>query len=51
MTRLPCQFASIDVSDVLGVRKVNMTKNIRKWKVSAEGKEKNRGNARCGGCP
>ena len=34
MTRLPCQYVSIDVSDVLGVRKVNMTKNIRKWKVS-----------------
>ena len=40
MTRLPCQYVSIDVSDVLGVRKVNMTKNIRKWKVSGEGKKK-----------
>ena len=40
MTRLPCHFASIDLSDVMGTRKVNMTKNIRKWKLGGEGSVK-----------
>ena len=37
LPKLPCQYASVDVSDVLGTRKVNLTKNIRKWRVGDNG--------------
>jgi len=30
---LECQFASVDVSDVLGRHKVNITKTVHKWKI------------------
>ena len=33
MPRLPCQFASLDVKDVIGTNKMNITTNIRKWKI------------------
>jgi Endoplasmic Reticulum-Golgi Intermediate Compartment (ERGIC) len=31
MLALPCEWASIDVLDVLGTNRVNVTKNIIKW--------------------
>lgn len=34
---LPCEFATIDVVDVLGTRKDNVTKNINKWRVDENG--------------
>lgn len=37
---LPCEFAVIDVVDVLGSRNDNVTKNINKWQVDAEGVRK-----------
>lgn len=36
MERLPCQFASIDVSDVMGTSLTNVTKEILKFKVSPD---------------
>ena len=36
MPRLPCAFASVDVRDVIGTSKMNMTKDIRKWKLHGE---------------
>jgi protein disulfide-isomerase-like protein len=38
---LPCEFATIDVVDILGTRDSNVTKNISKWKVDKDGKRKN----------
>jgi protein disulfide-isomerase-like protein len=38
---MPCEFAMIDVVDVLGTRKDNITKNINKWQVDANGVRKN----------
>lgn len=38
---LPCEFATIDVVDVLGTRSENVTKNINKWQVDAEGLRRN----------
>jgi len=35
MERLPCQFASVDVSDVMGTALTNVTQNIVRFKVSA----------------
>ena len=40
LPKLPCHLASVDVTDVLGYRKVNMTKNIRKWKLTSDGTNK-----------
>ena len=34
---LPCEFAVIDVVDVLGTRENNVTKNINKWQVDSKG--------------
>jgi thiol-disulfide isomerase/thioredoxin len=41
LPKLPCQFASLDVKDVIGTNKMNITTNIRKWKLSSHGKERN----------
>lgn len=37
---MPCEFAMIDVVDVLGTRSDNVTKNINKWQVDADGVRK-----------
>ena len=34
---LPCEYATIDVVDVLGTRNDNVTKNINKWKIDEDG--------------
>lgn len=34
---LPCEFATIDVVDVLGTRTQNVTQNVNKWEIDAEG--------------
>lgn len=34
---IPCEFAMIDVVDVLGTRNNNVTKNINKWQVDEQG--------------
>lgn len=34
---MPCEFATIDVIDVLGTRNQNVTKNMNKWQVDANG--------------
>eukprot|EP00316_Scyphosphaera_apsteinii_P012253 CAMPEP_0119341400 /NCGR_PEP_ID=MMETSP1333-20130426/102337_1 /TAXON_ID=418940 /ORGANISM="Scyphosphaera apsteinii, Strain RCC1455" /LENGTH=407 /DNA_ID=CAMNT_0007353357 /DNA_START=374 /DNA_END=1597 /DNA_ORIENTATION=+ len=36
MERLPCQFASVDVSDVMGTSVTNVTQHIIKFKVAAD---------------
>ena len=36
MERLPCQFASVDVSDVMGTSLTNVTQHIVKFKVAAD---------------
>ncbi len=33
---VPCEFAMIDVVDVLGTRNDNVTKNINKWNVDSK---------------
>ena len=38
---LPCEFAVIDVVDVLGTRSQNVTKNINKWQIDADGVRRN----------
>lgn len=38
---IPCEYAIIDVIDVLGTRKDNITKNINKWQVDAKGVKRN----------
>jgi len=40
MLELPCEYAAIDLYDVLGTSKLNYTKNILKWNTGATG-EKN----------
>eukprot|EP00611_Tribonema_gayanum_P012261 TRINITY_DN22896_c0_g1_i1.p1 TRINITY_DN22896_c0_g1~~TRINITY_DN22896_c0_g1_i1.p1 ORF type:complete len:462 (+),score=121.77 TRINITY_DN22896_c0_g1_i1:180-1565(+) len=37
MLDLPCDFAAVDVLDVLGTNRVNVTKSIDKWHLSEEG--------------
>lgn len=37
---LHCDYASVDVWDVLGTNKQNVTKNIEKWQVDSEGRRK-----------
>lgn len=37
----PCEFAAIDIVDVLGTRNENVTKNINKWQVDEFGNRKN----------
>ena len=34
---IPCEFATVDIIDVLGTRNENVTKNINKWQVDANG--------------
>lgn len=38
---MPCEFATIDVIDILGTRKDNITKNINKWQVDSNGVRRN----------
>lgn len=38
---MPCEFAMIDVVDVLGTRSENITKNINKWQVDSAGIRRN----------
>jgi hypothetical protein len=38
---MPCEFAIIDVVDVLGTRYENVTKNINKWQVDESGVRRN----------
>lgn len=38
---MPCEFATIDVVDILGTRKDNITKNINKWQVDSNGVRRN----------
>ena len=38
---LPCEFAVIDVVDVLGTRSDNVTKNINKWQIDESGARRN----------
>lgn len=38
---LPCEFAMIDVVDVLGTRNDNVTKNINKWQIDENGVRRN----------
>lgn len=40
LPKLPCQFASLDVRDVIGTNRMNITTNIRKWKLTAHGEER-----------
>jgi hypothetical protein len=34
---MPCEFATIDVVDVLGTRYENVSKNVNKWKIDENG--------------
>lgn len=36
LPNIPCQFASVDVQDVLRTRKHNITSNIEKWRIDYE---------------
>ena len=38
---LPCEYATIDIVDILGTRNENVTKNIHKWQISKDGIRKN----------
>ena len=38
---LPCEFAMIDVVDVLGTRNDNVTKNVNKWQIDEKGVRRN----------
>lgn len=38
---LPCEFAVIDVVDILGTRTENVTKNINKWQIDEAGIRRN----------
>jgi len=38
---LPCEFATIDVIDVLGTRNDNVTKNVNKWQIDSKGVRRN----------
>mmetsp|Transcript_4022 Transcript_4022/g.6133 ORF Transcript_4022/g.6133 Transcript_4022/m.6133 type:complete len:462 (+) Transcript_4022:47-1432(+) len=37
MLDLPCDFVAVDVFDILGTNRMNVSKNIDKWKLSYEG--------------
>lgn len=41
MMDMPCEYAVIDVVDVLGTRSENVTKNINKWQVDEHGIRRN----------
>ena len=34
--RIPCQHLAVDVSDLMGTHRMNVTKNIRKWRLIDE---------------
>jgi hypothetical protein len=34
---IPCEFAAIDIVDVLGTRTDNITKNVNRWQLDAKG--------------
>lgn len=38
---MPCEYATIDVADVLGTKKQNISRNIHKWQVDAQGIRRN----------
>jgi len=38
---MPCEFAMVDVVDVLGTRYENVTKNVNKWQVDENGVRRN----------
>lgn len=38
MMDLPCQFASVDVSDITGTRKHDIHQNIQKWRLDSKGR-------------
>jgi thiol-disulfide isomerase/thioredoxin len=38
MLDLACEFATVDVVDVLGTNQMNVTKNVEKWELDASGK-------------
>lgn len=37
MLDLPCEYAAVDVLDVLGTNQQNVTKNIEKWNLDKDG--------------
>ena len=39
LPHLPCKFASIDITDVTHTRRLNVTKNLRKWTLTKDGKK------------
>ena len=38
MLDLPCDFAAVDVVDIIGTNRMNITKNVDKWSVDADGR-------------
>jgi len=40
MLDLPCRFAVVDVLDVLGTNRMNISKNIEKWNLDEEGRRR-----------
>ena len=37
MVDLPCEYAAVDVLDVLGTNAQNVTRNIEKWNLDKDG--------------
>ena len=37
LPRISCEYASVDLNNILGTHKVNLTKNIRKWNLGDDG--------------
>mmetsp|Transcript_18103 Transcript_18103/g.23814 ORF Transcript_18103/g.23814 Transcript_18103/m.23814 type:complete len:461 (-) Transcript_18103:301-1683(-) len=40
MLDVPCEFASVDVLDVLGTNRLNVSSNIERWHLNTEGERK-----------
>ncbi len=40
MLDLPCRFAVVDVLDVLGTNRMNVSKNIEKWNLDETGRRR-----------
>lgn len=38
---VPCEFATVDIVDILGTRNENVTKNVNKWQVDENGIRRN----------
>lgn len=38
MLDLQCDYAAVDVVDVLGTNSMNVTKNVEKWQLDATGR-------------